>query len=151
MELPAPKRRPPFGSLARGHGVRPRGATPSMALSSRAAMPLAEPFEGCDNPGDRNSKTGQTPDGVGHSKISYCQYPGGNACNKGEYPPKHNESPGAFVASHSRLQNPNIPSQGLYCLFTPTLTARKLPSPTPSRSTQFCGTYGSLARGVVVC
>jgi hypothetical protein len=84
-----------------------------MARGSYAAMPLAKPFKGSDNPGDRNAKAGQTPDRIGHSKESNCQHSSRNASHKDEHPPKHNESPGAFVASHSRLQNQDITSQGL--------------------------------------
>lgn len=84
-----------------------------MARGSHATMPTAEPFERRDNPGDRDTKAGQTPDRIRHSKESNSQRSSGDAGHKGEHPPKHNESPGAFVASHSRLQDQVITSQGL--------------------------------------
>jgi hypothetical protein len=76
-------------------------------------MTMAKPFQGRNNPDDRNTKTGQTPDRISHSKESSCQHSGRDSSHKGDHPPKHNESPGAFVASHSRLQNRDITSQGL--------------------------------------
>jgi hypothetical protein len=125
MQLPASERGPAFGGFVPGHRVSSWWSTPLNARGSHPAMPLAKPFEGRDNPDDRNAKAGQTPYRIGHSKKHDCQHSGRDASHKGDHQPKYNESPGAFVASHSRLQNQDITSQGLRYFFTPTLNARK--------------------------
>jgi hypothetical protein len=84
-----------------------------MARGPRAALPLPEPFKRRDNPGNRNTEAGQTPNGIGYTEKSDCQHSSEDAGHKGQHPPKHYESPGASVASHSRLQSRDITSQGL--------------------------------------
>jgi hypothetical protein len=68
-------------------------------------MPLAKPFKSGDNPGNWDTETGQTPNGIRHSEMGYCQNSSEHSNHKGEHPPENNESPGAYVASHSRLQS----------------------------------------------
>jgi hypothetical protein len=81
--------------------------------SANAAAALTKPFEGRNNRSYRKAESNQTPDRIRHAKESNCQGSGWYAGQKGQHPPKHYESPGAIVASHSRLQIRNYHLAGL--------------------------------------
>jgi hypothetical protein len=89
----------------------------------------AIPFQSRDYASDRDTKTGQTPDGIAHSEVGYRQHSSGDTGHKRQHPPKHNESPGAFFASHSRLQNRNVTSRGILIFLYTNIAREKTAEP----------------------